>query len=117
MYIYLVLNKEESQYMNRQDKFWKSLWSMKFFRNGRFLFGILNRALATKDNLRRRQINVNAMCVFYADHDKTNSHLFGDCLFATHIWRASDLGISTLNNEHLDFLVWVRNFLQFFWKE
>ncbi|XP_021838943.2 uncharacterized protein [Spinacia oleracea] len=77
----------------------------------------MNNALAIKENLRRRGMGGETVCVLCDHAMESSSHLFRDCIVAAHVWRSSSLGVSTTTNTHLQLRDWIKNFLNFLWKE
>lgn len=97
---------------------WKRLWKSDLLPKWKvFIWKIMHRALAMKNRLRKRGIDVDTDCCLCKRHEENETHLFRDCFVADLIWKTSPLGIITHNSQHLDVRDWIPNFLSYFWKE
>ncbi|XP_056698409.1 uncharacterized protein [Spinacia oleracea] len=118
VYNFLILNHVDYQSIDRHDNIWTKLWQSDLSPKWKvFVWKLMHNALATKDNLRRRGMGGDNVCVL-CEHDmESTSHLLREYTVAAHVWRSSSLGVSTITNTHLHFRDWIKNFLNFLWKE
>ncbi|XP_056691774.1 uncharacterized protein [Spinacia oleracea] len=118
VYSLLVSEKEEQMANGFQNQFWKLLWKSNLLPKWKiFVWKLSNKALSVKENLKIRGMGLNTQCVLCLNHEEDSSHIFRDCFVAAHVWKASSLGITALNNRHIGVEEWTRNFLMYFWKE
>ena len=77
--------------------FWKKFWTLKFWPKWKFFYWKLaNGALATRVNLRNRNILSEAPCPLCGLNEESVTHLFKDCEITRRIWACSNLGIINL---------------------
>lgn len=68
VYKHLIRDRNEFNEDGGTNMFWKKLWKCKMHPKWRFfVWKIMNKALATKQNLNRRGIHVDSKCVFNLD--------------------------------------------------
>lgn len=68
----------------------KGIWNLDIALKLRhFLWRLLSRAIATAENLRHRNIQVNEYCHRCILERETSQHVFFTCMHATAVWRAS----------------------------
>ncbi|KAK9985942.1 hypothetical protein SO802_030893 [Lithocarpus litseifolius] len=73
-------------------KVWRFLWGMNLPNKIKhFAWKACRNILATKENLRRRNIVDNGLCVCCGSHTETVGHLFWFCDHAKEIWTSSKL--------------------------
>lgn len=82
-----------------------------------FLWRLLQRALPTKDNLRKRGIQITTECVVCKNGLESQSHLFRDCYVAQLVWKSSPLGIISSNAANVRMEEWLMNFLSYFFDQ
>jgi len=73
---------------------WKELWKIKSIpRHIHFSWRILHEKLLIKNNLFKRGISNDSLCVLCWEHNETISHFFMECHWSKQIWFASSLGV------------------------
>lgn len=78
-----------------------------------FIWKVINNAIPTKQNLRRRHIDVSPACVF-CGKEESLAHLFRDCELSMRVWKSCSLGINGLAAVETHVGSWVKNFLLYF---
>lgn len=63
-----------------------------------FLWRLLSKALAVKENLSFRHISVDVTCRRCCQHVESTDHLFFQCYYAQRIWRRIGISTSVLCN-------------------
>ncbi|XP_057248502.1 uncharacterized protein LOC130590337 [Beta vulgaris subsp. vulgaris] len=106
----------ESNYTKR--RFWSKLWASDLRPKWKvFIWRLLQRALAVKCNLEKRNIAISVNCSICHQSPEDERHLFRDCDISSRIWSASVLGINTRSSVYIPIKDWIRNFLLLFWRE
>jgi hypothetical protein len=73
---------------------WKNLWKIKSIpKHIHFSWRILHEKLPVKNDLFKRGISSDPLCVLCGEHNETISHLFMECHWSKQIWFASSLGV------------------------
>jgi len=93
---------------------WKKLWKIKSIpRHIHFAWRILHEKLPLKNDLFKKEISCDPLCVFCGQHNETISHLFMDCHWSKHIWFASSLGVvfNSHASRYVPFQEWLKRII------
>ncbi|XP_010678406.1 uncharacterized protein LOC104893961 [Beta vulgaris subsp. vulgaris] len=118
--VYAFYLDQKGSLVNSQDarKLWSKFWSSDIIPKWKlFTWRLLNNALATNNNLQKRQILIQESCYLCRKDNKTESYLFRDCNISSRVWACSTLGINVGPSSQIPIGEWIRNFLLLFWKE
>ncbi|KAL2902341.1 hypothetical protein RDABS01_027423 [Bienertia sinuspersici] len=78
-----------------------------------FLWKIWNNPINVTENVKRKGLHVNELCIFCNKHEESASHLFRECEIVARIWKASSLGINVKEDKIIPARVWVFNWLNY----
>jgi hypothetical protein len=97
-YRFLKARREvEVSHNSMQDndqQVWRKIWKIKSIpRNVHFSWRILHAKLSVKNDLFKKGISSDPLCVFCGHHNETISHLYMECHWSEQIWFASSLGV------------------------
>ncbi|KAL2894294.1 hypothetical protein RDABS01_010203, partial [Bienertia sinuspersici] len=99
------LPKENAPAQKLLELLWKSPMSQRW---KQFCWRLVHNALPTKDNLVKRQIEVNPTGTFCGGTE-TSDHLFLNCDFTKRIWSSSVLGLRIPSHPTLNISTWFKN--------
>ncbi|XP_010674016.1 uncharacterized protein LOC104890294 [Beta vulgaris subsp. vulgaris] len=118
MYIHLLNQRGELKEGKNRTPFWSKLWASNLRPKWKiFVWRIINNAIATNYNLRKRNIPVSPTCYLCHQQEEDDKHLFRDCEISARVWLGSSLGIITSSSHIIPLADWICNFLRLFWKE
>nr|CCA66020.1 hypothetical protein [Beta vulgaris subsp. vulgaris] len=118
IYAFYLLDKGELNTTKENRQFWNKFWASDLLPKWKFFtWRLLNKALATSSNLRKRNILIQEMCSLCKQDKENESHLFRDCNISRHVWASSLLGIRICPMTVISIEDWIKNFLKLLWKE
>lgn len=86
VYEHLIMNRDGMKKEEGKHNFLRNLWKAAIFPKWKiFIWKIMQNALAVKENLSKRGIVTDMMCMFCKKMEDSCSHLFRDCQFVAHI--------------------------------
>ncbi|XP_056697676.1 uncharacterized protein [Spinacia oleracea] len=98
--------------------FWKQFWKKKIIPKWKvFCWKIINNAMPTSCNLRRRLVSVEGVRPMCKVCQETAEHFFRECPISSRIWQARGLGICGSTSPSIGLGSWVVNFLALFFKQ
>jgi len=89
---------------------WTKLWKIKSIpRQIHFSWRILHEKLPVKNDLFKKGISSDPLCVLCGEHNETISHLFMECHWSKQIWFASSLGVvfNSHDSRYIPFNKWL----------
>lgn len=76
VYNFLIMGKP-NQFISKDGKFWKRLWKSDLLPKWKiFIWKLMHNALAVKNKLKKRGMEVNTLCVLCKDLEENETHLF-----------------------------------------
>ncbi|XP_024014707.1 uncharacterized protein LOC112088547 [Eutrema salsugineum] len=80
------------------------IWKLKIApKIKHFLWRVVSSAIPTGENLKRRHMTRNSLCLRCLSSEETSNHLFFECTYAQQIWRASGFPNPSVINMGLNF--------------
>ncbi|XP_056694898.1 uncharacterized protein [Spinacia oleracea] len=96
----------------------KLIWKLKILPKWRvFLWKLIHKALATKDNLAHRGMVVNNECDYCGATGESTQHIFRTCSLAKLVWKLSSLTIFLDTNGTISFEEWFQRYILLFHSE
>ena len=85
-------------------KWWKMIWAMNVPPKVKsFMWRACSNILPTRENLRRRKVQVDPRCELCCQHAETCAHLLWECPFARNVWAMVRGRVQKCSNEVQDF--------------
>lgn len=102
----------------RPQLFWKTVWSLRIPNSAKmFLRQACNRILPTKDNLKKRRVLTNDICIFCCRAVETTHHILWDYPSSQDVWCVNGSRIQKRRFEGDDFSELVENLIEFLHKD
>ncbi|XP_074290550.1 uncharacterized protein LOC141617266 [Silene latifolia] len=97
---------------------WQLVWRKEIPpKHSVMLWRIAHNIMPTADNLLSKHVPVDSVCPLCRASPEAAEHLFRNCVFAQHIWKASALGINSIANPSTPFVSWIADFVSYLYRQ
>ncbi|XP_074290558.1 uncharacterized protein LOC141617273 [Silene latifolia] len=97
---------------------WQLVWRKEIPpKHSVMLWRLAHNIMPTADNLLSKHVPVDSVCPLCRASPETEEHLFRNCVFAQHIWKASALGINSIANPSIPFVSWIADFVSYLYRQ